>query len=59
MTHEEFIKWLDDEIEKSARNADAQDYDIEAVEFCNGYGEALKDVRKKFITLMPPPTTLN
>lgn len=59
MTPSEFIKWLDEEIEKAEKNQKAQDYDIEAVEFCKGYGEAMKDVRKKFLTLTPPPTTLS
>lgn len=55
MTHEEFLQWLDWQIDHSALQEKEQSYDPEAVEFCKGYGDAMKEVRAKFLTLTPIP----
>lgn len=57
MTPTEFIEWLDKQIAISKEQEEEQSYDMMAVEFCKGHGEALKEVKQKFLTLTPPPTT--
>lgn len=59
MTHEEYLKWLDREITVAKEQAVEQSYDLSAVEYCKGWGEACMEAKKKFLTLTPPPTTLS
>lgn len=51
MTHDDYLKWLDWQIAHSAEQEKEQSYDLEAVEFCKGYGEAMKEAKEKFLTI--------
>ena len=59
MTHEEFVKWLDEEIEKAWMENDRESRKIEPDGTPYGRANALEEVKEKFLTLTLPPTTLS
>jgi hypothetical protein len=59
MTPDEYIEWLSGEIVSAEMNGKAQDYDPEASQYCEGFADALKAAKEKFLSLTPPPTTLS
>lgn len=57
MTHEEFIKWLDDKIVSyNKQYQDSPKWDKN--EYAAGYSDALCDAKEKFLSVTPPPTTI-
>lgn len=54
MTPEEFMEWLDKEVEFIKPTEDYKPSEYE-----RGYRKALVDVKNIFLTLTPPPTTLS
>lgn len=59
MTHEQFLAWLDSEIEKAAKKDEIESLKYEGDLSHSGRVNALEEVKEKFITLTPPPTTLS
>lgn len=59
MTPEDFIEWIDKEIQKAQRWADRESSKMEPDQSFNGRLSALEEVKQKFFTLTPPPTTLS
>lgn len=59
MTHEEFIQWLDTEIDVADQLAERENRKTEPYFGYEGRARALEEVKEKFLTIMPPPTTLN
>lgn len=58
MTHEDFVKWLDKEIEDNTFREQRADTKIVA-SYYQGCTSTLCTVKEKFFTLTPPPTTLS
>jgi hypothetical protein len=59
MTHEQFLQWLDEQIEYNERMASKEDRKMEPNLCYQGAANAFEDVKEKFLALLPPPTTLS
>jgi hypothetical protein len=59
MTHEQFLQWLDEQIEYFERMAEKQARKMEPDLSYMGACNAFEAVKEKFIALLPPPTTLS
>lgn len=59
MTYEEFLKWIDEQIEYNDRMARKEDRKMEPYFAYQGAHDALEAVKEKFLTLLPPPTKLS
>jgi len=59
MTQEEFIEWLDEEIDKAWKENDRESRKTEPDSTPYGRACALEEVKEMYLTVMPPPTTLN
>lgn len=59
MTYEEFLKWLDEQIEYNDRLARKEDHKIEPNFTYEGAFNAYEAVKEKFLSLLPPPTKLS
>lgn len=58
MTHEDFVEWLDKKIQTWEKvYQDSPKWDKN--NFAAGKSEAFEEVKDKFFTLTPPPTTLS
>jgi hypothetical protein len=53
MTPQQYLEWLNSEIERSIKNRNEQDYDPEAVAMCQGHIDAYSVARTKFLTIDP------
>lgn len=59
MTHEQFIQWLDEQIEYYDKMARKEDRKMEPYFAYQGAHDAYEAVKEKFLELLPPPTTLS
>lgn len=60
MTHEQFIEWIDEQMEfcePRAKNEEMQNG--KSGNYWTGQMNLYRQVREKFLTLTPPPTTLS
>ncbi len=59
MTLEEFDKWLDSEIERIVALEDDEYFDEGLINKYLGQIQALRDVKEKFKTILPPAHSLS
>jgi len=59
MTPEEFTDWINKEIKETKKIAENKSLPNDARSFQFGKLSALYDVLNKYVTIMPPATTLN
>lgn len=59
MTHEAFLEWIDKEIENEASACKDPKFGAYLRQQSGPRHDMLIEVREKFLTLTPPPTTLS
>lgn len=59
MTHEDFVEWLDEKIADHRRRGDNVSKTYVARRTHIELASQLEEVKQKFFTLTPPPTTLS
>lgn len=59
MTHEEFVQWIDERISRYRMCENDLTAEYATRRMCLEIASQLEDVKEKFFTLTPPPTTLS